>query len=411
IQLGQGGDVVTLKRGRDDQDKDEDPSAGSDRGIKRRKLSKDIDPSKGSKSKESNLSSSSKGTQSQPKSSSKSTQAEELEFEAADTKMQQDQGIESGHIDDQPDNEATPKHDCTIAKARQPPCTFDELMGTPIDFSAYVMNCLTIDNLTQDILVGPAFNLLKGSCKSFAELEYHFEECYKAVNDQLFWYNPEGREYLFDLTKPLPFIEDQGRQVVPTDYFINNDLEYLKGRSSSSKYATSTTRTKATKYLEEIVVQIDDNVLYKFKEGDFLRLNLYLQLRVKSYQKKLNITRPKTTRSNIFKLTPYTAYKNPQGIIHQDKYKRNRLMRSDELYKFCDGTLSSVRRVLHDIASNLEMDYLLKRHWSNIEMKRSRIMVKAIDKLLFERRLMRNLEKFIGGRNYGNNLRLLERTI
>ncbi|GJY04779.1 hypothetical protein Tco_0370719 [Tanacetum coccineum] len=31
------GDVVLLKRGRDDQDKDEDPSAGSDRGTKRRK--------------------------------------------------------------------------------------------------------------------------------------------------------------------------------------------------------------------------------------------------------------------------------------------------------------------------------------------------------------------------------------
>nr|GEV08399.1 hypothetical protein [Tanacetum cinerariifolium] len=103
-------------------------------------------------------------------------------------------------------------------------------------------------------------------------------------------YNLEGREYPFDLSKPLPSIEDQGRQVFPPDYLINNDLEYLKGGSSSSKYATSTTRTKAAKiiavtsvkvmrwydygYLEEIVVRRDDNVLYKFKEGDFPRLNL-----------------------------------------------------------------------------------------------------------------------------------------
>ncbi|GJZ77691.1 hypothetical protein Tco_0642363 [Tanacetum coccineum] len=86
-------------------------------------------------------------------------------------------------------------------------------------------------------------------------------------------------------------------------------------------------------------------------------------------------------------------------------------MRSDKLYKFCNGMLSSVRSVLHDIASNLEMDYLAKRHWSNLEMKRSRIMVKAIDKLLFERRLMLNLEKFVGGRDYENDLSLLERTI
>ncbi|GJT81928.1 hypothetical protein Tco_1056270 [Tanacetum coccineum] len=34
------GDVVTLKRGRDDQDKDEEPSAGSNRGTKRRKSGK-----------------------------------------------------------------------------------------------------------------------------------------------------------------------------------------------------------------------------------------------------------------------------------------------------------------------------------------------------------------------------------
>nr|GFC04949.1 hypothetical protein [Tanacetum cinerariifolium] len=94
----------------------------------------------------------------------------------------------------------------------------------------------------------PAFNHLKGTCKSFMELEYHFKECYKVVTDQLDWNNPEGHEYPFELSKPLPLIEAQGRQVVPADYFFNNDLEYLKGGSSSRKYTTSTTKTKATKY-------------------------------------------------------------------------------------------------------------------------------------------------------------------
>nr|GEZ68192.1 hypothetical protein [Tanacetum cinerariifolium] len=130
-------------------------------------------------------------------------------------------------------------------KEKKPPRTFDDLMGTLIDFSAYVMNRLKIDNLTQEILVGPAFNLLKGTSKSFAELKYHSEEFYKVVNDRLDWHNPERREYPFDLSKLLPLIEDRGCQVVPADYFINNDLKYLKGGSSSSKYATSTTRTKA----------------------------------------------------------------------------------------------------------------------------------------------------------------------
>nr|GEU48928.1 retrovirus-related Pol polyprotein from transposon TNT 1-94 [Tanacetum cinerariifolium] len=309
----------------------------------------------------------------------------ELELEAANIEMHQDKGNDSAHIDDQPNNETAPKHDCTIAKEcykeKQPPWTFDELMGTSIDFSAFVMNRLKIDNLTQEILVGPAFNLHKGTCKSFTELEYHFEECYKAIN------------------------------VLPVDYFINKDLEYLKGGSSCSKYMTSTTSANAAKYdniegiedmvptlwspmkksshdvyskrriitvtsvkvmrwydygyLEEIVVRRDDNVLYKFKEGNFPRLNL----------------------CDIEDMILLLVQKKLSNLDVND------------------------RHVLHDIASNLEMDYLPIRYWSNIEMKRSRIMVKAIDKLLFERRLMRNLEKFIGGRDYENDLRLLERII
>ncbi|GJX11268.1 hypothetical protein Tco_0201127 [Tanacetum coccineum] len=140
------------------------------------------------------------------------------------------------------------KLDHKIAQAEKPPISFDKLMSTPIDFSAYVINHLKIDNLTQDYLVGPVFNLLKGTCRSHVELEYNIEECYKVVTDRLDWNNPEGKKYLFDLSKPLPLIMDRGHQVVPVDYFINNDLEYLRGGSSSRKYTTSTTKTKAGKY-------------------------------------------------------------------------------------------------------------------------------------------------------------------
>ncbi|GJT57717.1 hypothetical protein Tco_0992771 [Tanacetum coccineum] len=163
------------------------------------------------------------------------------------------------------------------------------------------MHNLKIDNLTQDILIGPAFNLLKGTCKSFVEL------------------------------------------VVPADYFFNNDLEYLKGGISSRKYTTSTTKTKATRY--DNIEGIKDMVLELWspvKVED-------LQLGVESYQKKLNITKPETFRSGIFKLTPYTSYKNLQGIIYQDTFKRNRLMRFDELYKFCDERLKADNTLKKDV--------------------------------------------------------------
>ncbi|GJX83191.1 hypothetical protein Tco_0332672 [Tanacetum coccineum] len=319
--------------------------------------------------------------------------------------MPLNQGGDLGNTDDQPNIEAASR--------------------------AYVMNNLKIENLTQEHLVGPAFNLLKGTCRSRVELEYHFEECYKAVTNRLDWNNPEGHEYPFELSKPLPLIKDRSRQVFHVNYFINNDLEYLKGGSSSMKYTTSTTKTKDAKY--DDIQGIDDmvpsskrrSVALQVQEGDFPRLNMRdiedmmlllvqkklsnperdvifdfnvalrmftrrvvilkrvedLQLGVESYQKKLNITKLET------------------------------LMRSDELYKFCDGTLTSVRTILHDIASRLRMDYLPKRRWSKLDKRRSHIMIKATDQQLFERRLMRNLEKFVGGREYGEDFRLLERTI
>ncbi|GJU08698.1 hypothetical protein Tco_1125128 [Tanacetum coccineum] len=68
--------VYSLKRSRKGKDKDEDPSAGSDRGLKKRTTGKDAAPATGPKAKESQ-SGSSKGDKSQSKYSGKSAQSEE----------------------------------------------------------------------------------------------------------------------------------------------------------------------------------------------------------------------------------------------------------------------------------------------------------------------------------------------
>ncbi|GJR73416.1 hypothetical protein Tco_0085781 [Tanacetum coccineum] len=169
-----------------------------------------------------------------------------------------------------------------IAKAEKPSLSFDELMSTPIDFSGYLMNNLKIDNLTHDLLVRPAFNFLKGTCKSRVELEYNFEECYKVVNDRLDWNNPE---------------------VVPADFFFNNDLEYLKGGSSSKKYTTSTTKTKAAKY---DIPGIKDMVNVMESAGG----------RPSTRSRKLPEEAKYHQATDISNKTPYTAYSNPQGIIY-----------------------------------------------------------------------------------------------
>nr|GEW58643.1 hypothetical protein [Tanacetum cinerariifolium] len=86
------GEVFTLKRCREDKDKDQDPSTGSDRGTKRRKSSKYVESSRDLKSKESKSTSSSKGTsRSQHKSSGTFAHAEEPSHIAGDSRVQQNQ--------------------------------------------------------------------------------------------------------------------------------------------------------------------------------------------------------------------------------------------------------------------------------------------------------------------------------
>ncbi|GJV94412.1 hypothetical protein Tco_1545989 [Tanacetum coccineum] len=111
-----------------------------------------------------------------------------------------------------------------MVQAEKPPLTFDELMSTRIDFYAYALNHLKLDNITREILVGPVFNLLKGTCKSCAELEYNMEECFRALTNQLDRENPEGHKRPIDMSKPLPLQDKEGRLVIPVEFFFNNDL-------------------------------------------------------------------------------------------------------------------------------------------------------------------------------------------
>nr|GFC58885.1 hypothetical protein [Tanacetum cinerariifolium] len=117
-----------------------------------------------------------------------------------------------------------------LARQTDARSSFNELLDTPIDFSNFIMNWLNGDTLTPALLAGLTYELMRGSCTSLTEPEYHLEEVYKATTDQLDWVNPEGQQYPHNLLQPLPVIPDnRGRRVIPFDHFINNDLEYLQG--------------------------------------------------------------------------------------------------------------------------------------------------------------------------------------
>nr|GEY56805.1 uncharacterized mitochondrial protein AtMg00810-like [Tanacetum cinerariifolium] len=136
-----------------------------------------------------------------------------------------------------------------LAKQADSRSSFNELLDTSLDFSNFIMNQVGVDTLTLEHLARPTYELMRGSCNSLTELEYHLEELYKATTDQLDWVNPEGQQYPHNLLQPLSLIPDnRDRRVIPFAHFINHDLEYLRGGASSQKYTTSVTKTKAADY-------------------------------------------------------------------------------------------------------------------------------------------------------------------
>ncbi|GKA05763.1 hypothetical protein Tco_0684883 [Tanacetum coccineum] len=223
------GDTVSFKRQKDDEDKDEEPSPGSNHGFKRRRAGKEPELTSTPKEK------TPKSTE-RSKSIHKSAHAEEPMHIAKDLEEPAHQEFETEATEDQPVdetpqpsewfqkptrlpspdrdwNKTLPAHHgpaqpwlSNLAREKGPRESFDELIDTPLDISAFMMNRLKVDTLTPELLADPTFELMKGTCKSLVELEYFFEEVYKATTDQLDWNNPGGQQYPHDLRKPLPLI-------------------------------------------------------------------------------------------------------------------------------------------------------------------------------------------------------------
>nr|GEY13904.1 retrotransposon protein, putative, unclassified [Tanacetum cinerariifolium] len=288
--------------------------------------------------------------------------------------------------------------------------SFNKLMDTPLDFSNFLINRLKVDTLTPELLAGPTYELMKGSCKSLVELEYHLEEVFKDTTDQLEWVNPEGassRKYTTSITKTkaadyrhIKWIE----YLVPRTMWIEEPIGYDKHalwgvshwgskrqqfygfaiNQKSARDVYSKRRIIAVTELKIVELRIQDieymllllvqgklpNLTVEERFAFNVSLRMFtksiviqrrvedLQLGVESYQKKLNLTKPDSYRSDLKRKEAYTAYSNPRGFIYQNKDKRNRLMRIDKLSKFSNGTLTDVRTALDDRLKGIRMQYL-----------------------------------------------------
>ncbi|GKD10016.1 hypothetical protein Tco_1189701, partial [Tanacetum coccineum] len=239
--------------------------------------------------------------------------------------------------------------------------TFDELMSTPIDFSAFIMNGLKTNNLTQETLLGPAFRLPKDTCSNYAELEYDFEECYKALSEKLDWENPEGGDYPFDLTKPLPLVMSRNRQKVLVDYFFNNDLKYLQGGILTMTYTTSLTMTKAAQYdlasIEDMVPNIWVSVKVTYDLHALWGISYWIEQRktLYAYARGLQSRHDVYSTKRILAITQVEVMrKHGYGYLKEIVVRRA----DNILYRFKEGNFPCLR--INDIE---DMLLLVVQNW------------------------------------------------
>nr|GEV66307.1 hypothetical protein [Tanacetum cinerariifolium] len=217
------------------------------------------------------------------------------------------------------------------------------------------------------------------------------------IKNKLDWNNSEGDHCPFDLTNPLPLKGRPDRLTIAAEYFFNNDLEFLKSLDPEKKYTTSIIKTKAAWYK---IVGIEDmfpTLWCATKVSDIVDLIVALCM---------------FTRSLIIKRRVTDLKLGVEGVINEDLNKHKRVIQADELYKFSDETLKTVHDELHHRILDFRLGYNMKmsrRKWMAIDKRRLKLMVKLIDKRTRERRIIRNLERFVGAQELEMDYRLMTR--
>ncbi|GJY93591.1 hypothetical protein Tco_0509373 [Tanacetum coccineum] len=348
------GETVTFKRRREDEDKDEEPSAGSNRGSKRRRAGKEPESTSALKEKTTKPSGkSNEGSKSSHKSAGQSAHAEEPMHTTKDVEEPTHQEFETRVTEDQPETSHFPdcrKYATSVTKTK----------------AADYGHIKWIEDLVPNTMWSPVL----------VDYDKH------ALWGISHWGRKRQQFYGFAVNRESARDVYSKRRIIAV-----TKLEIVEWQNY--------------KHLDWITVRRDDDKLYKFKEGDLKRLRIQdiedmllllvqgkltnltveerlafnvslrmftrsiviqrrvedLQLGVKSYQKKLNLTKPDTYRSDLKRRDAYSAYSTPRGFIYQNKDKKNRLMRIDELHKYSDCTLDDVRIALNARLKGIQMQY------------------------------------------------------
>ncbi|GKB13943.1 retrovirus-related pol polyprotein from transposon TNT 1-94 [Tanacetum coccineum] len=217
------------------------------------------------------------------------------------------------------------------------------------------------DKLTKADLEGPVVKLLKGTCKSCIDLEYHLEQRYLAFSDKLDWTNPKGDRISQDLSKPLPLLGAFGQLYILADYFINKDLKYLRFRN----WKKVNTLRHLQRQKQQVTGVSKRKLFYRTRQAKISNQTVYSRMKIPSivkisvekeyaydYLKEIGVKRA-NQKEYIFKEADF-----PRLHLNdiEDMFLMC-LMREEEVYKFGDAMIMKVHDELKYRMNNFRIGY------------------------------------------------------
>ncbi|GJU47817.1 hypothetical protein Tco_1217372 [Tanacetum coccineum] len=125
------------------------------------------------------------------------------------------------------------------------------------------------------------------------------------------------------------------------------------------------------------------------------------QLGVESYQQQVNLNAPTITFPGIKKYKVFSIFSEPvYGIIYKNNKKEKRVIRHQEVHKFCDATLKRVLEGLKSYKNDVKYGYVTHK-LSKEDVEYLQLFAEEIEERLNYCDQMRRWEMYVNGRPLG----------
>ncbi|GKC22022.1 hypothetical protein Tco_1024172 [Tanacetum coccineum] len=303
--------------------------------------------------------------------------------------------------------------------------------------------------------------MLRQQCTSGDEHQYHIDQMQNFLKSDIVW---ESRKEIIVSPyqpKPTPVVQScQRDHKAHVLSLVNQDLLYLTGPEkialSLHKFPTirfpdndieeRTSRWQEPgnpkeevysnskivqiiktywelghehKFITEIVARRANGCIVSITESDYKNLNKndiedmylliinhkvddYAKTGLLCYQQQVNLTAPTITFPSIKKYKVFSIVSEPvYGIIYKNNKKEKRVMRHQEVHKFCDATLERVMEGLKSYNNDVKYGYVT-HNLSKEDVEYLQLFAEEIEERLKYRDQMRRWEMYVNERPLGS---------